>query len=52
MSQTIKKFQILDSNSIISLIILKRNLSNILIKCMFMFIKYLIVTNVACFSLF
>ena len=37
---------------IIPLIILKGSLSNALKKCMFMFIKYLIVTNIACFSLF
>ena len=46
MSEAIKTFQALDSNSIISLIILKGNLSYILKKFMFMFIKYL-VTNVA-----
>ena len=38
-------FQTLDSNSIISLIILKGNLPNVLKKGTFLFIKYLIVTN-------
>ena len=45
MSEAIKTFQTLDSNSKISLIILKGNLSYVLIKCMFMFIKNLIVTK-------
>ena len=40
-----KMFQTLDSNSIISLIILKGNLPNVLKKGTFLFIKYLIVTN-------
>ena len=41
-----KTFQTLDSNSSkISLITLKGNLSYVLKKCMFMFIKYLIVTK-------
>ena len=38
-------FQTLDSNSKIPLIILKRNLSYVMKKWMFMFIKYLIVTK-------
>ena len=45
MSEAIKTFQTSDSNSKISLIIPKGNLSYILKKCMFMFIKYLIATN-------
>ena len=52
MSEAIKTFQTLDNNSKISPIILKGNLSYVLKKCVFMFIKYLAVTNVACFSLF
>ena len=52
MSEAIKTFQTLDSNSKISPIILKGNLPYVLKKCVFMFIKYLVVTNVACFSLF
>ena len=51
MSEAIKTFQTLDSNSIISLIILG-DLSYVLKKCMSMFIKYLIVTNVALFGMF
>ena len=43
MYEAIKNFQTLDSNSEISLIILKGNLQYVLKKCMFMFIKYLIV---------
>ena len=49
----VKTFQTLDSNSIILLIILKRNLSYILKKYMFMSIKCLIVTMLrvsACLS--
>ena len=49
----VKTFQTLDSNSIILLIILKRNLSHILKKYMFMSIKCLIVTMLrvsACLS--
>ena len=42
MSEAIKTFQTFDSNSKISLIILKENLSYVLKKCMFMFINYLI----------
>ena len=42
MSEAIKMFQTFDSNSKISLIILKENLSYVLKKCMFMFINYLI----------
>ena len=45
MSEAIKRFQTLDSNSKISLIILKGNLPYVLKKCMFVFIKYLIVTK-------
>ena len=45
MREAIKMFQTLYSNSKISLFILKGNLSYILKKCMFMFIKYLIVTK-------
>ena len=45
MSEAIKTFQTLDSNTKISVIILKGNLSYVLKKCMFMFIKYLIVTK-------
>ena len=45
MSEAIKTFETLYSNSKISLIILKGNLSYVLKKCMFMFIKYLIVTK-------
>ena len=41
----------INSNSEISLIILKANLSYVLKKCMFMFMKYLIATNVACLNL-
>ena len=41
MSEAIKMFQTLDGNSKILLIILKGNLSYVLKKCMFMFIKYL-----------
>ena len=52
MSKTIKTFQTLDSNSKILIIILKANLSHVLKKWMFVFIKYLIMTNVAYFSLF
>ena len=52
MSEAIKPFQTLDNNSRISLIILTGNLSYVLKKYMFMFIKYLIVIDVACFSLF
>ena len=52
MSEAIKSFQIWDSNSKILLIILKGNLSYVLNKCMLMFVKYFILTNVACFSLF
>ena len=47
MSEAIKTFQTLDSNSRILLIILKGNLSRALQKCMFMFIKYLIMRKVA-----
>ena len=50
MSEAIKMFQALDSNSKISLTILKGKLPYVLKKCMFMLIKYLIVTNIACFS--
>ena len=50
MREAIKSFQTLDGNSIVLLIILKGNMSYVLEKCMFMFKKYLIVTNVACFS--
>ena len=52
MTEAIKPFQILDSNSIISLTILKGSPSYVLKKYKFMFIKYLIVKNVAYFSLF
>ena len=45
MGEAIKMFQTLDSNSKIPLIILKRNLSYVMKKWMFMFIKYLIVTK-------
>ena len=41
MAEAIKMFQTLDSNSKIPLIILKRNLSYVMKKWMFMFIKYL-----------
>ena len=44
MSETIK-LKTLDSNSKISLIILKGNLPYVLKKSMFMIIKYLIVTK-------
>ena len=43
MSKAIKTFQTLDSNSKISL---KGNLPHVLKKCIFMFIKYLIVIKV------
>ena len=46
MSEAIKTFQTLDSNSKISLIILKGSLWYVLKKCMFIFIKYLIVRKV------
>ena len=46
MKEAIKTFQTLYSNSKISLIILKVNLSYVLEKCMLMFIKYLIVAKV------
>ena len=46
MNAAIKAFQTLYSNSKISLIILKGNLWYALKKCMFVFIKYLIVTKV------
>ena len=49
----VKTFQTLDSNSMILLIILKRNLSHVLKKYMFMSIKCLIVTMLrvsACLS--
>ena len=46
MSKAIQTFQTLDSNSKILLIILKENLLHVLKKCMFMFIKYLIVKKV------
>ena len=42
MSETIKKFHTLDRNSKLSLILLKGGLLFVLKKCMFMFIKYLI----------
>ena len=45
MSEAIKMFQTLDSNSKISLIILKGILSYILKKWMFMFMKLFIVTK-------
>ena len=45
MSEAIKTFETLYSNSKISLIILKGNPSYVLKKCMFMFIKHLIVTK-------
>ena len=45
MSEAIRTFQTLYSDSKISLIIQKRNMSYVLKKCMFMFIKYLIVTK-------
>ena len=45
MSEAIRKFQTLDSNSKILQIILKANLLYVLKKCMFMFVKYLIVTK-------
>ena len=53
MSEAIKTFETLNTNSVFSLIILKGNLSYVLKKYMFMFIKYIIVTNVqvpACFK--
>ena len=43
MSEVIKTFPTLDSNSKTSLIILKRNLPYVLKKHMFMFTKYAIV---------
>ena len=43
MSEAIKTLQTFDSNSKISLIIPKGNLPYVLKKCMFMFIKYLII---------
>ena len=43
MSEAIKTFQTSDSNSKIWLIMLKENPSYVLKKCMFMFIKYLMV---------
>ena len=46
MSEAIKTFQTLGSNCKISLIILKGKLSYILKKCMFKFIKYLILIKV------
>ena len=45
MGEATKTFQILDSNSKISQIILNRKLWYVLKKCMFMFTKYLIVTK-------
>ena len=45
MTEAIKTFQTLDSNSKILLIILKGNLPYVLKKCIVMFIKYLIVTK-------
>ena len=45
MSEARKPFQTFDSNSKISLIILKGNLPYVLEKCLFMSIKYLIVTK-------
>ena len=45
MSEAIKTFQTLDSNSKILLIILKGNLPYVLKKRIFMFIKYLIVAK-------
>ena len=51
MSDARKTFQTLDVKPIILLIILKGNLSFVLKKCMFIFIKYLIATNVICFAL-
>ena len=46
MSETIQTFQTLDSNSKISLIIPKEDLSYVLKKCLVIFIKYRIVTKV------
>ena len=45
MSEAIKTFQILDSNSKTALIIVKWNLRYVLKKYMFMFIKYITVTK-------
>ena len=45
MSEAIRTFQTLYSDSKISLIIQKGNMSYVLKKCMFVFIKYLIVTK-------
>ena len=45
MSEAIKTFQTLFSNSKISLIIPKENLTYVLKKYMFLFIKYLIATK-------
>ena len=45
MSEAIRTFQTLYSDSKISLIIQKVNISYVLKKCMFIFIKHLIVTK-------
>ena len=51
MSEAIKTFQTLNISSIFWVVILMGNLSYVLKKYMFRFVKYLVVTNVAYFSL-